>query len=205
MILTEEPIKKSKEVSKKLKGKDRVSSHPMVDKVKEKMSDDIVDFIFIKIDGSKRRATGTRNIDIVKAVGGKGQIPKGVRTPSPRVLTFWDMDKKRWRCFRRDRFVSIGKSHEWNDETKKKYNVVKESIDCDYDKEFIRDLEFECLFDSYVKNISGLIEKFNVRFEDAIQIVSEQSGNDLIKLNLNDSEIDYFCESAAKEIASKYL
>lgn len=205
MILAEEPIKKSKEVSKKLKGKDRVSSHPMVDKIKNKMADDIVDFIFIKLDGSKRKATGTRNIEIVKSVGGKGQIPKGVREPSPRVLTFWDMDKKKWRCFRRDRFVSIGKSHEWNDETKKKYGTIKESIDCEYDKEFIRDLEFEQLFDSYVRNIGYLIEKYNVGYEDAIQIVSEQSENDFIKLNLNDSEIDYLCESAAKEIVAKYL
>lgn len=204
-ILLERPVKKTKSAPKTLKVKDRLKSHPMVDKIKKKMADDIVDFIFIKLDGTKRRATGTRNIDIIRTVGGKSQIPKGVRTPSPRVLTFWDMDKKQWRCFRRDRFVSMGKSHEWNDETKKKYGTVNESVSIGYDDEFVRDLQFECLFNYFVENVGSLIENYNIKYEDAVQIVLEQCIADLIKLNLSESEINYMCESASHEIVCKYF
>lgn len=53
----------------------------------------IVNFEFIKLDGEKRKAHGTLMMKYVP----QDQHPKGIRHSSPKVATFYDLEKKDWR------------------------------------------------------------------------------------------------------------
>lgn len=68
----------------------------------------VVKFVFTKKDGSERVAIGTRNPDILSAVGG---TPKGAtedrKEQNPLIYCFFDLVKGAWRCFRTDLFGHI--------------------------------------------------------------------------------------------------
>lgn len=53
----------------------------------------IVNFEFIKLDGEVRPAKGTLRMDYVPS----SQHPKGIRPSSPKVATFYDLQKQDWR------------------------------------------------------------------------------------------------------------
>lgn len=56
--------------------------------------------------GTLRKAMGTRNLSM--SFIPTEDIPLGVTTPSPDVVTYWDIDRGEWRSCRRDRIVFVG-------------------------------------------------------------------------------------------------
>lgn len=68
----------------------------------------IVKFWYTKIDGSRREAIGTRNPEIISALGGQ---PKGEREDrkeqNPLIFCYYDFGKAAWRCFRTDLFGGL--------------------------------------------------------------------------------------------------
>ena len=56
--------------------------------------------------GTLRKALGTRNLSM--SFIPTEDIPTGVKTPSPDVVTYWDIDRGAWRSCRRDRIVFVG-------------------------------------------------------------------------------------------------
>ena len=68
----------------------------------------IVKFWYTKKDGSRREAIGTRNPDILSALGG---TPKGEREDkkeqNPLIYCYYDFGKAAWRCFRTDLFGGL--------------------------------------------------------------------------------------------------
>lgn len=64
-----------------------------IDELREILRKKIVNFKFIKLDGEIRPAKGTLRMDYVP----KTQHPKGIRPSSPKVATFYDLEKKDWR------------------------------------------------------------------------------------------------------------
>ena len=72
--------------------------------LKKALYEGIVIFQFQKIDGTLRPARGTTCPDLVPAP----DTPKGARTPEQQAaynrstVTFFDIDKKAWRCMRID-------------------------------------------------------------------------------------------------------
>lgn len=67
--------------------------------LKKRLELGVVNFSYFKLNGELREARGTRNI---KGVPGPSR-PRGLRTPSPTVITYFDFKKKRWRCFKYNR------------------------------------------------------------------------------------------------------
>ena len=72
--------------------------------LRKALNEGIVNFEFIKKDGSLRRARGTTNPDVVPL----DDTPKGARTPEQQAayerqtVAFYDIDKKGWRSMRID-------------------------------------------------------------------------------------------------------
>ena len=72
--------------------------------LKKALYEGIVIFQFQKIDGSLRAARGTTCPDLVPYP----DVPKGLLTPAQRAararqtVSFYDIDKKAWRCMRID-------------------------------------------------------------------------------------------------------
>lgn len=195
MILNEYGNKKSK---RKSKGVD-IHAHPMADRLKQLLDKEIVDFTFIRLDGHTRHAVGTRNIDIVKVVGGKGEIPKGTGKVSPRVVPFWDLQKKKWRCFRRDRVAKIGKHYNWNGEQTDfgTYKESREIVMKDQD-DIILNMRFDRLLDNFVESLKN--DRITMKqIDEAVDIYSER----LQRMNLPFDTIQYFFESAMKELEEK--
>lgn len=56
--------------------------------------------------GTLRKAMGTRNLSM--SFIPTEDIPLGVTTSSPDVVTYWDIDRAAWRSCRRDRIVFVG-------------------------------------------------------------------------------------------------
>lgn len=53
--------------------------------------------------GSIRHAVGTRNLAMPFI--DFNDIPMGVVTPPPHILTYFDIDRDKWRCFRKNSLV----------------------------------------------------------------------------------------------------
>lgn len=67
-----------------------------VTRLKDKMSQGIVEFVFQKMNGEVRIAHGTIKSDLIPA----GTKPSKVnRTKSPSYICYYDTDKNAWRCF----------------------------------------------------------------------------------------------------------
>ena len=61
--------------------------------LKEMLRTGLVQFAFVKKDGTLRTAMGTTNLTHIPA----DQHPQGVREASPKVVTFWDLLSGEWR------------------------------------------------------------------------------------------------------------
>lgn len=72
------------------------------------LNEGVVKFSFTKINGEQRIAIGTRNPDILNAVGG---TPKGAnedrKEQNPTIYCFFDLVKGAWRCFKTNLFGHI--------------------------------------------------------------------------------------------------
>ena len=185
MYLLEGPknIKGSRAHTKTLSYKDRVSGTPLLTKIKDEMTSKIVRFSFRKLDGSTRIAVGTRNLDIIEASGGKAALPKGLRTPSPKVLTFFDLIKREWRCFRRDRLLKMLKVFEVDKKSKKKFGLesLKES-NFDDDSDIQRENEVEIFIDGFLIDLEQDVEKALTKYTDELSGLSTQEADYLLSL-----------------------
>jgi hypothetical protein len=61
--------------------------------LKNLLKEGVVEFSFIKKDGSRRDAIGTTNLSSIPAES----HPQGVRESSDKVVTFFDLEKREWR------------------------------------------------------------------------------------------------------------
>lgn len=81
----------------------------------------IVNFEFIKLDGEVRPATGTQMMKYIP----RKDHPKGIRPSSPKVATFFDLDKMAWRSVsQRSKEIVLKK-----DEEKGRPVVVVKDVD----------------------------------------------------------------------------
>jgi hypothetical protein len=81
----------------------------------------ILNFEFIKLDGEVRPATGTQMMKYIP----KKDHPKGIRPSSPKVATFFDLDKMAWRSVsQRSKEIVLKK-----DEEKGRPVVVVKDVD----------------------------------------------------------------------------
>lgn len=64
----------------------------------------VVEFVYKKRDGSYRSALGTRNLSM--SFIDFYDVPMGIVTPPPHVLTYFDLDRMEWRCLRRNYLIS---------------------------------------------------------------------------------------------------
>ena len=60
-------------------------------------------FLYLKLDGTVREARGTLAPHLIPT----DRRPKGLRTPSPTVLTYFDKERTQWRCLRRERLIGL--------------------------------------------------------------------------------------------------
>ena len=66
------------------------------EEIKDKLDKGVVEFTFIKSDGSIRTAKGTLHEKILnEKLGGKSST----KTSSPKVQVFWDLEKDAFRSF----------------------------------------------------------------------------------------------------------
>lgn len=78
-----------------LSSPDDLSMKPISpDDLKKKLRKGKVSFFFTKINGELRMAQGTTNLKYVPS----HLRPLGVKQPTPKVVNFYDMVKKQWRC-----------------------------------------------------------------------------------------------------------
>ena len=70
----------------------------------EQLNEGATDFQFRKIDGTVRTARGTTKLDLIPA----DQRPSGEITnpETSAVVTFYDLNAKGWRSFRRDSVIA---------------------------------------------------------------------------------------------------
>ena len=68
--------------------------------LKKKLHEGVVEFTYIKKDGSERKAKGTLNLEIIENLG--GPIPTGQITPPAYTTRYFDIEKEEWRSFLND-------------------------------------------------------------------------------------------------------
>lgn len=68
--------------------------------LKKKLHEGVVEFTYIKKDGSERKAKGTLNFEIIEELG--GPIPTGQITHPTYTTRYFDIDKEEWRSFLND-------------------------------------------------------------------------------------------------------
>lgn len=81
----------------------------MIAELKQRMQEEVVHFVFGKIDGSERHAYGTRAADVI-AGHDAGDISKGsqaARHVAFGTFAYFDIERQDWRCFRVDRLFDI--------------------------------------------------------------------------------------------------
>ena len=57
----------------------------------------VVNFEYVKLDGSVREATGSRNLDLLARQGVSVTYPKG--TGRPNYNCYWDLSRREWRSW----------------------------------------------------------------------------------------------------------
>jgi len=62
--------------------------------LKNRLRGGVVSFAFKKLDGTLRTAVGTTSLTLVPIQN----HPTGEKPASPKVVTFWDIEKESWRC-----------------------------------------------------------------------------------------------------------
>ena len=80
-----------------------------INDLKEQMRDDIVHFVFRKMDGSERHAYGTRASDVIAAYDNHTASvgKKAARKVAFGTFSYFDIERNDWRCFRVDRLLDI--------------------------------------------------------------------------------------------------
>ena len=68
--------------------------------LKKKLHEGVVEFTYIKKDGTERKAKGTLNFEIIEELG--GPIPTGQIIPPAYTTRYFDVDKEEWRSFLND-------------------------------------------------------------------------------------------------------
>lgn len=71
-------------------------------KLRRAMEDGIVKFYFRRVDGTVREAYGTLCERIIPPVTGRDR-----RERNDTVQTFWDSEKRVWRCFKKANLVKV--------------------------------------------------------------------------------------------------
>jgi hypothetical protein len=71
--------------------------------LKQKLMTEIVNFQYQKIDGTVRPAVGTLVTDLIPA----DQRPRGRRPAYQNVMTYYDLERAAWRCFRLNNYQGI--------------------------------------------------------------------------------------------------
>ena len=81
----------------------------MVAELKHMMQDDVVHFVFCKVDGTERHAYGTRASDIIgqHELHGLKYQEKPKSKPAFGTFSYFDIEREDWRCFRVDRLLEI--------------------------------------------------------------------------------------------------
>lgn len=72
-----------------------------------------VHFVYNKVDGTRREAYGTRNLNSEGI--GFDAIPYGGRVVPEHVLTYYDRDKDGWRCFVKRNWIDYSSDVEVDD------------------------------------------------------------------------------------------
>lgn len=83
----------------------KTSSYFNKDRFKKALSDGIVRFVFTKVNGTKREAYGTTNLEILRKYHAP-DVYKNLR-PNSSTIRFFDMQKQAWRSFRPDTLTTI--------------------------------------------------------------------------------------------------
>ena len=78
----------------------------MLETLKERLKNGVVEFTYTKKDGSERTARGTTKVDIITADG--GNLPKGTGyTTSDTTTRYYDLNSNGWRSFTNANLVRI--------------------------------------------------------------------------------------------------
>ena len=75
----------------------------MVAQLKKRMQTSVVEFYFIKRDGSLRHAYGTT----MPSLAAKHINGRGISRDSVNTIAFWDVEKGAWRSFRYETLVKV--------------------------------------------------------------------------------------------------
>ena len=62
--------------------------------LRSRLREGVVQFAFKKVDGSLRTAVGTTNLSTIPTES----HPKGVKPSPESVVSFFDIEKRQWRC-----------------------------------------------------------------------------------------------------------
>ena len=68
-----------------------------LEELKKRLHEGIVEFTYIKKDGTERKAKGTLNLDTIEKLGGK--LPTGQINPPSWTTRYFDVEKEEWRSF----------------------------------------------------------------------------------------------------------
>ena len=79
-----------------------------IENLKSQMRNGIVEFSYIKKDGSTRVAKGTLNFDIM---GEENQPKNGIDYNSYNTTRYFDVNSNGWRSFKNDNFIEIVKTN----------------------------------------------------------------------------------------------
>lgn len=83
----------------------KTTSYFNKERFKKALTDGIVRFVFTKVNGSKREAYGTTNLEILRKYHAP-DVYKNLR-PNSTTIRFFDMQKQAWRSFRPDSLTTI--------------------------------------------------------------------------------------------------
>jgi len=76
---------------------------PSREDLERKLSSNVLEVIFIKINGNVRRMRCTKRLDLIP----KDALPKTLSAVHPTTVTVWDLTLKNWRSFRYDAVVKV--------------------------------------------------------------------------------------------------
>lgn len=75
--------------------------------LKKMLHDNIVDVVFVKVNGEKRKMHCTLKADLLPAPSGdpKSKTPTGADNPN--IVAVWDLEANGWRSFKLDSVISV--------------------------------------------------------------------------------------------------
>lgn len=79
----------------------------MINELKTKLENGIVEFTFKKQNGEMRNARGTRCFGEKSIVGENFIKPNGTGPEKTSSLSYWDLDKEAWRSLNNNALISI--------------------------------------------------------------------------------------------------